>query len=64
MTLWVELIVCFLLLTGGIFLLIGSIGLVRLPDFFTPPACSDQGKHAGYWQCTDGVNDSIFDQTG
>lgn len=30
----VEAIVCFLLLTGSLFTLIGAIGLVRLPDFF------------------------------
>ncbi|WP_417579778.1 Na+/H+ antiporter subunit G [Nitrincola sp.] len=29
-----ELIVSIFLLTGGVFILVGSIGLVRLPDFF------------------------------
>jgi multicomponent K+:H+ antiporter subunit G len=31
----VELLVSFLLLVGGAFALVGSIGLLRLPDFFT-----------------------------
>lgn len=31
----VELFVSFLLLVGGAFALVGSIGLLRLPDFFT-----------------------------
>ncbi len=35
MTIYIEAIVIFLLLAGSIFLLIGSIGLARLPDFFT-----------------------------
>lgn len=35
MPLIVEVLIIFLLIVGGIFLLIGSIGLVRLPDFFT-----------------------------
>ncbi|MFQ3665977.1 MAG: Na+/H+ antiporter subunit G [Sphingomonadaceae bacterium] len=30
-----ELLVSFLLLVGGAFALVGSIGLARLPDFFT-----------------------------
>ncbi|TXR54552.1 Na+/H+ antiporter subunit G [Reinekea thalattae] len=30
-----EIITAVLLLIGGLFLFIGSIGLVRLPDFFT-----------------------------
>ncbi len=29
-----EIIVSFLLLLGGSFILIGSIGLIRMPDFF------------------------------
>jgi multicomponent K+:H+ antiporter subunit G len=32
---WLDAIVAFLILTGGAFALIGSIGLARLPDFFT-----------------------------
>ena len=32
---WLEGIVCVLLLVGSVFTLIGSIGLLRLPDFFT-----------------------------
>ncbi|WP_448580456.1 Na+/H+ antiporter subunit G [Thermaurantiacus sp.] len=31
----VELLVSFLLLVGGAFALVGSIGLLRLPDIFT-----------------------------
>lgn len=34
MSFYVELIISVLLLIGGIFLLIGSIGLARLPDIF------------------------------
>ncbi|MBK8973992.1 MAG: Na+/H+ antiporter subunit G [Hahellaceae bacterium] len=30
-----EVLVCFLLLVGGVFLFVGSLGLVRLPDFYT-----------------------------
>lgn len=30
-----EYTICFLLLLGGAFTLIGAIGLARLPDFFT-----------------------------
>ncbi len=32
---WLEVVVSLLLLIGGGFVLTGSIGLVRLPDFFT-----------------------------
>ncbi|ASP37454.1 Na+/H+ antiporter subunit G [Bacterioplanes sanyensis] len=32
---WIEILVSALLIIGGIFVLIGSIGLVKLPDFFT-----------------------------
>jgi len=32
---WLELLICFFLLTGSLFALIGAIGLFRLPDFFT-----------------------------
>ena len=32
--LWAEMIVALLLVTGGLFTLVGAIGLVRLPDFF------------------------------
>ncbi len=35
MSLWVEILVSLLLLVGGFFALVGSIGLARLPDFFT-----------------------------
>lgn len=31
---WTELTLSFFVLLGGIFMLIGSIGLARLPDFF------------------------------
>lgn len=30
-----EGLVCFLLLVGGTFLFVGSLGLIRLPDFYT-----------------------------
>lgn len=35
MSFYTELLVCVLLVIGGVFLLIGSIGLARLPDIFT-----------------------------
>src|SRR5690554_5645374 len=35
MTFWIELAVAILLLIGGFFVLVGSIGLSRLPDFYT-----------------------------
>ncbi|MET4162585.1 Na+/H+ antiporter subunit G [Marinobacterium iners] len=35
MTFWVELLVSILLLIGGFFVLVGSVGLSRLPDFYT-----------------------------
>lgn len=35
MTTITEAIVSLLLVTGGVFTLIGAIGLVRLPDFYT-----------------------------
>lgn len=34
MAFWIELLVCFFLLIGSLFALIGAIGLYRLPDFF------------------------------
>lgn len=32
---WIETLIAALLIIGGVFVLIGSIGLVKLPDFFT-----------------------------
>ncbi|WP_068829957.1 Na+/H+ antiporter subunit G [Pseudomonas sp. BMS12] len=32
---WIEALVAFFLLAGSLFTLVGAIGLVRLPDFFT-----------------------------
>ncbi len=32
--LWIELLAAFLLVVGGVFALVGAIGLVRFPDFF------------------------------
>lgn len=31
---WIEWLAAFLLVVGGVFALVGAIGLVRLPDFF------------------------------
>ena len=31
---WIEIILSFFVLLGGLFMLIGSIGLARLPDFY------------------------------
>lgn len=35
MNFWLELLISFFLLGGALFALVGSIGLARLPDFFT-----------------------------
>lgn len=35
MPFFVELLTCFFLMTGAGFALVGSIGLVRLPDFYS-----------------------------
>ncbi|MFC6670463.1 Na+/H+ antiporter subunit G [Marinobacterium aestuariivivens] len=35
MPFWIELIVSLFLLVGGVFVLLGSVGLARLPDFYT-----------------------------
>ena len=35
MEFWLESLVAIVLVIGGVFLLIGSIGLVRLPDLYT-----------------------------
>ncbi|WP_299202417.1 Na+/H+ antiporter subunit G [uncultured Amphritea sp.] len=35
MEFWIELVVSVFLVAGGIFVLIGSIGLAKLPDFYT-----------------------------
>lgn len=32
--LWVELLVAAMLVVGGVFLLVGAIGMTRFPDFF------------------------------
>ena len=34
MALWVEILVSLLLILGSLFVLIGALGLYRLPDFF------------------------------
>ncbi|MFT4764962.1 MAG: multicomponent K+:H+ antiporter subunit G [Oleispira sp.] len=35
MDFWIELVVAVLLVVGGIFVFIGSLGLAKLPDFYT-----------------------------
>ncbi|CAN7187605.1 Na+/H+ antiporter subunit G [Pseudomonas sp. LjRoot71] len=35
MPLWIEILVSLCLILGSLFILIGAIGLYRLPDFFT-----------------------------
>lgn len=35
MNIWLELIISIFLLGGALFALVGSIGLARLPDFYT-----------------------------
>jgi multicomponent K+:H+ antiporter subunit G len=32
--LWVEVVAALLLVTGGVFALIGAVGMLRFPDFF------------------------------
>lgn len=44
----VNSIAAVLLLIGGIFVFIGSVGLLKLPDFFYPFACSNQSDDFGY----------------
>ena len=34
MNFWLELVVCFFLLLGGIFVMLGALGLLKLPDFY------------------------------
>lgn len=50
MNVYVELIVCALLLMGGLFVLLGSIGLLKLPDFYmrlhTPTKATTLGMGA------------------
>lgn len=31
---WIEVVISFFVLLGGLFMLIGSIGLARMPDFY------------------------------
>ncbi|WP_223248679.1 Na+/H+ antiporter subunit G [Thalassolituus oleivorans] len=33
--LWLEILVALLIMIGGIFMLVGSVALAKLPDFFT-----------------------------
>lgn len=35
MDFWIELLVSALLIVGGIFVFVGSLGLTKLPDFYT-----------------------------
>jgi len=35
MVFWIEIFASFLLMTGGLFILIGALGMVKLPDFYT-----------------------------
>jgi multicomponent K+:H+ antiporter subunit G len=35
MEFWIELVVSAFLVAGGLFVLIGSLGLAKLPDFYT-----------------------------
>ncbi|WP_151703839.1 Na+/H+ antiporter subunit G [Nitrincola alkalilacustris] len=35
MNFFIELIICIFLLIGGLFVLVGSVGLIRLQDFYT-----------------------------
>ncbi len=32
---WIELVASLLLMVGGLFILIGALGMVKLPDFYT-----------------------------
>lgn len=34
LTFWIELLAALLLVVGGVFALVGAIGLLRFPDFF------------------------------
>jgi len=35
MSFWFELLICILLVMGGLFILVGALGMVKLPDFYT-----------------------------
>ena len=44
MSFWLEVFASFLLVMGGLFILIGALGMVKLPDFypvrrFKPSTC-------------------------
>lgn len=34
MPMWIQLPVAFLLIVGGVFTLVGAVGMIRFPDFF------------------------------
>lgn len=49
MPFWFELIVSLFLLGGGAFILLGSFGLVRLPDFYTRLHAPTKATTLGMW---------------
>ncbi|ANG61133.1 Na+/H+ antiporter subunit G [Marinobacterium aestuarii] len=49
MPFWFELIVSLLLLGGGTFILLGSLGLVRMPDFYTRMHAPTKATTLGMW---------------
>jgi multicomponent K+:H+ antiporter subunit G len=49
MPFWFELIVSLFLLGGGFFILLGSLGLLRMPDFYTRLHAPTKATTLGMW---------------
>lgn len=47
MSLWLEIVISFFLITAASFALIGSLGLARLPDFFMRTHAPTKGSTLG-----------------
>jgi multicomponent K+:H+ antiporter subunit G len=46
---WFELIISLFLLGGGAFVLLGSFGLIRMPDFYTRLHAPTKATTLGMW---------------
>ncbi|MEZ5700803.1 MAG: monovalent cation/H(+) antiporter subunit G [Burkholderiaceae bacterium] len=49
MSLWIEYAAAAVIVVASFFLLVGAIGLARLPVTYAP-SCADQRVHVGRWQ--------------
>ena len=47
MSFWLEVFASFLLVMGGLFILIGALGMVKLPDFYPRLQALEHRFHAG-----------------